>query len=280
MDNTLSTISAMLHQEETGYATSDYLSQQQVPLHLCAVDVDCRDKMAAWCYQVVDFCKFNRETVSIAMNYLDRYLMTAPSAMYDRKVFQLAAMTCLYTAVKVHEPEAMDPQLVAKLSRGTYTPREVERMESDILTRLQWRVNMPTALSFVRLFLELVPSEVLDQDLKDAAYDLTKCQTELAVNDYGLITTKASVVAYCSLLNSFGSLGLSNEDISCTIATLEAALNISTADASIANVQDRLFEAIVSQEPATMVHKESTPSRTRKPTRRGSVETSPRAVSA
>merc|ERR1712226_396506 len=89
--------------------------------------MDSRKKMVAWCFQVVDFCKFQRETVSIAMNLLDRFMMTSQSqvAKTDVKVYQLAAMTALYTAVKIHEPEVMDPKLISNLSRGVYQPEEV-----------------------------------------------------------------------------------------------------------------------------------------------------------
>jgi hypothetical protein len=49
-------------------------------------------------HTVVDHFQLNRETVTIAMYYLDRYL---GSHVVDKKKFQLAAMTSLYLANKV-----------------------------------------------------------------------------------------------------------------------------------------------------------------------------------
>ncbi|KAL7527307.1 hypothetical protein ACHAXR_001892, partial [Thalassiosira sp. AJA248-18] len=60
-----------------------------------------REKICEWFYGVVDHFDFNREYVSVAMSYLDRYLA---SRTVNRRVFQLAAMTALYLAIKLFEP--------------------------------------------------------------------------------------------------------------------------------------------------------------------------------
>ena len=69
-------IAFMRQQEETTYNVRDYLAESVKVRKLASkpVDEDCRVKMCEWCYQVVDFCKFRRETVGIGMSYLDRYL--------------------------------------------------------------------------------------------------------------------------------------------------------------------------------------------------------------
>jgi hypothetical protein len=217
----LSTVQAMRRQEETTYWNRESLYQSEPDsvfanslMHANAVvDIDCRSKMATWCYQVIDFWKFNRETASIAMNYLDRYMLTEQGATVwaDRKQFQLAAMTCLYTTVKIHEPEAMDPKLISTLSRGAYSTTEVEAMEVTILSALQWRMNPPTALAFVRQFLELIPVDVVDQSMRETVHDITKFQTELAVTEHNFVTVKASTIAFGSLMNSLESLQLDDK---------------------------------------------------------------------
>ena len=115
-------IALMLQQEENEYSCIDYLLANEEMRKKAAkpVDEDCRVKMCEWCYQVVDFCKFRRETVGIGMTYLDRYLCTekGKKALGDRKEYQLVAMTCLYIAIKLHEPLEMETSLLADLSRG------------------------------------------------------------------------------------------------------------------------------------------------------------------
>lgn len=283
MDMTLSILSVMCRQEDSGYHAVDFLHQSE-PATCCvkgplSVDADCRSKMAAWCYQVVDFCKFHRETVEIAMNYLDRFLATTAgqAAMADRKVYQLAAMTCLYTSVKIHEPEAMDPQLVSNLSRGTYSPQQVEEMESVILTALQWRLNPPTALAFVRQFLELIPSDLLSDEIRQAAYDISKYQTELAVNEYAFVTVKSSVVAYCSLMNALESVGVSNKVVSQIGFALAQASGMSHNDI-VVEVQNWLYEAVIQQPTGSFIMAHPAQSKPVKASRRSSFEVSPRSV--
>jgi hypothetical protein len=286
-----STVQAMRRQEETSYWNRESLYQSAPdsvfangPMHADAVvDIDCRSKMAAWCYQVIDFCRFNRETASIAINYLDRYMITEQGATVwaDRIQFQLAAMTCLYTAVKIHEPEAMDPKLVSTLSRGGYSTTEVEVMEFTILSALQWRMNPPTALAFVRQFLELIPVDVVDQSMRETVHDITKFQTELAVTERTFVTVKASTIAFGSLMNSLESLQLDDQVLGYIRYTLCQAIGIDRSDEDVLTVQNALYNAIVKQPSGTFTTTISTavhPSR--KAGRRSSFDTSPCSLSA
>lgn len=268
MTERLETLAAMRRQEDTGYVTCDWLNLEQQdimscftpghgPLHCEAVDLDCRDKMVVWSIQVVDFCKFQRETVEITMNYLDRFLATpqGAAARNDRHIYQLACMASLYTAVKIHEPEAMDPKLVSSLSRGAYLPDDIEAMESKILHALKWRVNPPTSLAFVRQLLDLVPGDALDQDTRKAAYELTQFQTELAVCDYKLIAIPASTIGYAAFMNSLESLSIDRKIIQFIDSILSAALQLGNNHdhhsnnlvVVVSTVQVALYNSVVQQ---------------------------------
>lgn len=198
-------IGAMRKQEDTTYCCSDYLGDNE-ELRSTArkpVDEECRVKMCEWCYQVVDFCKFRRETVAIGMSYLDRYLSTpyGRRALTDRKEYQLSAMTTLYMAIKLHEPLEMETSLLADLSRGCYNEQEISDMEKDILNALGWRIQGPTPLSFVQHFLALLPDTV-HPAVATAIMDYARFQTELAVSDYGFVTIKYSNIALAAILNA------------------------------------------------------------------------------
>ena len=250
----ISTIQAMCHQEETGYSCSNYLHQytHAVPgqgtgsRKKIAVDREVREKLVDWCYSIVDFCKFNRETVAISISYLDRFLLTELGlvTLQEPTIFQLASMTALYTAIKIHEPEAMDPELVSNLSHGAYTIEQVEAMELAILQAIKWRVNTPTALAFVRLFLDLLPNRVLDKATKSAAYDLTINQTEFAVRDYTFVTVKASTVAYVSLMNSLESLCIDSKTYDYVSRLLSKVSNIDPDAKHILDMQTYLYPRV------------------------------------
>ena len=93
--------------------------------------------MVLWCYSVIDYVSFNRETVLIAISYLDRFISTrserARLVVKDRREYQLAAMTSLYMAIKLFEPKKINMECLAELSRGSYTSSDLSGMEADML---------------------------------------------------------------------------------------------------------------------------------------------------
>ena len=234
-------IEAMRRQEATGYATHNYLRTMEgeghaepsvrgkAPLN-CedAVNADCRSRMVEWCFQVADFCKYERETVEISMNSLDRFLITPQGrpVLKDRKTFQLAAITCLYTAIKVHEPEAIDPQMMSGLSRGIYSAKQFEAMELEILAANQWHVNAPTSMSFVRLFLALLPEDAMVDDELAAISEFAKYQTELAVGQNSLVGVSASTIALAAIANALEAV----DDLELKCACIESISETAKVD--------------------------------------------------
>lgn len=198
-------IAVMLVQEENEYSCFDYLAANEAIRRKAAkpVDEDCRVKMCEWCYQVVDFCKFRRETVGIGMSYLDRYMCSkkGKKALGDRKEYQLVAMTCLYLAIKLHEPLEMETSLLADLSRGCYTEMEFADMEKKILEAIEWRVSGPTPLAFVLHYISFLP-DIISSSVVEAIFDYARYQTELAIGDHYFVKAKPSVVGMAALLNA------------------------------------------------------------------------------
>jgi len=259
-----STLEAMLRQEDS-YRSDDYLYHQDNPatvngpLHMPQQDApqvlkepknieDDRGKMVGWQYQVADFCRFDRETVAIATCYFDRFLASenAAEALTNTDLFQLAAMTCLYTAAKIHEPESFEPWMLSKMSRGLYQPEQVEKMEMVILQAIQWRVNPPTAMAFCREYLACLPETYLTQAAKTAVHDLCKFQVELSVRMYQFVPVKASVIAMAALLNALESMGMDYA----TLTKMESFLSeccgkqVCGVNDSLADIQERLYQAV------------------------------------
>lgn len=159
-------------------------------------DVLCRSKMCQWCYTVVEYYNFNRETAEISMSCFDRFLATSQGRDYllDQYDFQLASITCLYIAIKVHEPMELGMKTICELSRGKYVVAQISRMEKEILISLQWKVNPPTIESFVQHYLMLLPSS-LPAPVRGLLLDATQYLSELSTVDYDLfISYKPSVI--------------------------------------------------------------------------------------
>ena len=230
---TTSTLEAMRLQEITSYRCHDYLhAKVQKPASPTTVIRELflmqreemartkqdilvcmsnRAKMAQWCMALMDACELNRETVSVAMSVLDRFLATPSGSecIDDSASFQLSCMTALYSAIKIHEEKAISPEALSSIARGFYTKADMEAMEWRMLQALQWRVNAPTPLAFVREYLSLLPSSIVGQDVQDQLLSLAKIQTELAVVDYNLVTIKPSSIGFAALMNAVDVLGLS-----------------------------------------------------------------------
>mmetsp|Transcript_12394 Transcript_12394/g.36478 ORF Transcript_12394/g.36478 Transcript_12394/m.36478 type:complete len:393 (-) Transcript_12394:320-1498(-) len=199
-----------LQEESAAYQCSDYLAFTD------DIDAECRSMMCRWSAQVVDFCKFSRETVSVAMNYLDRFMTTsitsqnpfALMARTSRKQYQLASMASLYIAVKIHEPLEMDTALVSELSRGCYSPIEIAMAEMEILNALGWRTSGPTPLEFFRHFLALLPPRRLSSRVMEGMLKLGKAQAEFSAADFELSAAMVSPskVGMAALLNALEAM--------------------------------------------------------------------------
>lgn len=209
-------LQAMRSQETTHYTCPDYLTLEWQAsllsppdsLHLDNRDASSassseinemwREKICEWSYQVVDHFDFNREIVSVAMSYLDRYLSTRS---VNRRIFQLAAMTSLYLAIKLYEPGKIRMSSLIDLSRGYFLEDHIVTMEDSMLQTLGWHVHPPTSYSFVREMMPLLPLGMSPRDRHDTN-ELARFLTELSVCDYWFVTKKPSSVGLASLINA------------------------------------------------------------------------------
>ena len=206
-------ISAMLKQEKD-YLCYDYLKRsksakkQTRQSNNMAITPTCRAKICRWIFDIIDTLHFQRETAIIAMSYLDRYCCTnSPRARRarcsQRPKYQLAAVTSLYTAIKLHEPIGMDVDTAALLTQGVNTAEEIIDCEREMLQALKWRMHGPSPIRFVNYILELLPvssrcsSEELDKIRKRSCE-----QIEKSTEDYGCVVLRPSSLALAAVLNS------------------------------------------------------------------------------
>mmetsp|Transcript_26195 Transcript_26195/g.36923 ORF Transcript_26195/g.36923 Transcript_26195/m.36923 type:complete len:365 (-) Transcript_26195:223-1317(-) len=207
----LECLATMRKQERSYNPCIDYLAEHSA--YMAAYSTEpvnelCRDKMCSWYYQVIDCIKFSRETAAIGLSYLDRFLSTTAGkkSLLSRREFQLAAMTTLYVAIKLHEPIEMDIQLVVHLGRGCYSETEISEKEMDILFALQWKMHSPTPICFASKMVELLPWEVNRNDVAESILTYARHQAQLAVSDYSFVVYPASQVAFASILNALEGL--------------------------------------------------------------------------
>jgi len=221
----LEMMQSMLYKEQTIYAQHDYFAR---PLPVspdeekCDMPVDpmCRQIMAKWCNSLCKFCSYDRRMVESVMSCVDRFVATPEGSrtLLSRDQYQLAVMASLYLIAKIQQTQALEPESVAKLSRGKYSKANIEAMELRILCSLKWFVNPPTAMAFAHEFLDnfdLLPQDENDESscssssstIEERILDLVRCQIEEATCDYELsCLTRPSHVAYGALSNALESL--------------------------------------------------------------------------
>eukprot|EP01083_Nonionella_stella_P219956 787422_1 len=192
------------------------------------------------------------------MDMLDRFLCTdyshrATQARANRKEYQLAAMTCLYIAVKIYEPFELDANLMSRLSRGIHSAEEICELEYEILVSLQWKLANPTPFQFVNYLLSLLPESA--KPVAPLLYENSHFQTELAAGDYTFVPCiKSSTVAIASILNSMGS-ALSGVDQSSSafnecvqyIREISRAFELDIDSPLVNAVRERLLNAFAKQ---------------------------------
>jgi hypothetical protein len=249
------TLRAMLHQEETCYTVEDYFQRlPQETSYGLPVDESARQQIGQWCINIMDACSYTRETASMTMSCLDRFVATPEGhqALVDRNEYQLAALTAVYLTVKVHCPQALSPDLVASLSQGSFTREDVETMERRMLHALQWRVNPPTIMDFVRLYLDLVPTDCLDQHARNVVVELAGYQADLSILEFEFATAKPSHVAFASLLNAVESVYKDDFRTCDSIAEL-VACSTDINHRNIRGLRSLLYGAITEQVSAELL---------------------------
>lgn len=176
-------LTAMLVKEQSSYLCDDYLNLTNNSPEVTAED---RQLLVDWCMRVVDVCGFCRETVTIAFGLFDRFLsrhtVWSASALQDKSVFQLVAITSLYIAIKTNERVAVHSELFASISEGGYSMDDIEETEKIILFVLSWRINGPTCLQIAAHVLSVLDDvALLDQDLMNWLVGEVRYQSELSL---------------------------------------------------------------------------------------------------
>lgn len=157
-----------------------------------------REKICEWCYEVIDYFDIDRDVVSIALFYFDRYLsFHTPIA---ESLFQLVAMTSLYLAVKVHSTRKISVAGIVSLSKGSFREDQILKMEICIIKTLHWHVNPPTPSVYLNVVNPLIDVSAIDTQASYEITEFSRYLLELSVCDGFFTNKKPSSIAYASIL--------------------------------------------------------------------------------
>eukprot|EP00633_Aureoumbra_lagunensis_P003757 CAMPEP_0197285820 /NCGR_PEP_ID=MMETSP0890-20130614/1158_1 /TAXON_ID=44058 ORGANISM="Aureoumbra lagunensis, Strain CCMP1510" /NCGR_SAMPLE_ID=MMETSP0890 /ASSEMBLY_ACC=CAM_ASM_000533 /LENGTH=291 /DNA_ID=CAMNT_0042753655 /DNA_START=168 /DNA_END=1043 /DNA_ORIENTATION=+ len=139
---------------------------QPNPTYIGLIQVDgmtegWRHKITVWFDQLAESFNMSTETLSIATNYLDRYLSVETC---DSLKFQLASVASIFLASKVEEATPFKTADFVTLSDGVFSAAELRFMELELLCTLNWHLHPPTFHTFINLLLVFFKNNV-DTDL-------------------------------------------------------------------------------------------------------------------
>jgi len=204
----------MIQKEQTIYKSCDYLHHH--PSRDATITEFDRSQIVVWCYSVVDRCNIARDIVAMSMELVDRFLSSTPPCsrmvqrdpLHDREQFQLVAIAALYTTIKANATVAIGSDVFAALSPGLYNVSDIEAMEWNILTDLEWRITAPTSIQMAECILTLIlPNAHLQETATwECILDEVRRQLLDAVRDYYFVTQRPSTVALAAIFNALDQL--------------------------------------------------------------------------
>jgi hypothetical protein len=220
-----------------------------------------RRKICQWSFRVIDHFRLDREVVTLGLNIFDRFLVAHPSSCeensrsrlcscpsckrsVDSRTYQLAAMTSLYLAVKLHSAGSEEEfnrrrrfKLCSfvELSRGQFDSQDLCAMERTILSTLKWKVNSPTPMTFVTYFLTLLMPE------REAMPPHARNNYDLVLHVLRELSRYLSELAVC-----LGSDCTSERQSHVGFAAIMVSMDLLTYQALSAPVRDAFTHAVVS----------------------------------
>jgi len=168
-----------INNDDKNLSTIDALRRQEDDVSICInfinlstnneITETCRTSMVVYLQKIGKALKLSPETVWIAISFFDRYLSSGKGksndALQDKYKFQLVAISSFYIAVKLYEQVELSVDTLAKLCKGYYAKEDILQSEEDILFALDFRLTTPTPMEFIRHYIHLLPSDIIDNKL-------------------------------------------------------------------------------------------------------------------
>ncbi|KAM3858588.1 G1/S-specific cyclin-E2-like [Diretmus argenteus] len=112
-----------------------------------------RSILLDWLLEVSEVYTLHRQTFYLAQDYFDRFMVTQDDIAKDR--LQLIGIACLFIASKMEEIYPPKIAELAYVTDGTCLENEILQMELIILKALNWNLCPETAVSWLKLYIQM-----------------------------------------------------------------------------------------------------------------------------
>lgn len=182
--------------EEEQSVREDYLKEQKI------FTPKVRQRLVNWCIEVHAVLKLLPETLYLTISIIDQFFNK--TVVKRQAQVQLAAVGAMLIASKYEEIYPPDVNDLIHFTQNTYTRREVQLVEIQILETLEFNLGKPIPLAFLRRF-----SKAARCDLK--MHSIAKYLMELSLTEYECSHWRPSMLAAAAL---FTTIHLVHQDSS------------------------------------------------------------------
>jgi len=154
-------------------------------------------------YTIIDHYGIERNVVSTAIFYFDRYT----SHLLEQELFLKASMTCIYLATKLHGNKIISASKMASMSSGYVTENDILTMELEILNNLEWHLHPPIPAMFYNIVSPIIDKSPIEISKKQGLKCLVQYLIELSA--YFPLENPSSTL-YAAMLVAMDKLSIPN----------------------------------------------------------------------
>lgn len=149
-----------------------------------------REILIDWLIEVCEEFMIKRDTLYIAVDFLDRFISMADHEIAKNKL-QLLGVTALFLACKVEEVYVARVNDFALATDGGYTKEQILDMEFHMMQTLRYKLHPVTMCTWINWYVNMwdVYAESTLKQLYPPGTDLTfKSPNEIAYQRYRVLT--------------------------------------------------------------------------------------------
>ena len=158
-----------------------------------------RDRVAQWCYDIVDHLNAPRDTVYLAMNFLDRSVAFAiMDGTMTKEEYELSSITCLFLAIRVSTKADLKISDLLQICQSRLQVKDVQTTGSRLIHKLSLKTPMISPSTFARCYLKLLQSSV-SPDIVVSLLEMACYLVELSVCDHFFAFVPPSKLAFAAV---------------------------------------------------------------------------------